>query len=150
MIPPSPTIILALDRSAASIEHVHEAIAELWMRHPRITDTDRMAFETALIELATNVIRHSVLDGTSDSHLRLAVSVSALTAEIVDQGRPFPGHLDHFALPGTDAESGRGMAVISALTNVFEYTRIDAPNSWTPGQNHWRIVRRLTEPAPSS
>ncbi|MDP9028719.1 MAG: ATP-binding protein [Actinomycetota bacterium] len=146
MMSPNPTIVVVLEGSISSINQVHEGLAELWRRHPRISGADRMAFETALIELATNVIRHSLRAESADTELRLAVGVTELSAEIIDNGPEFRGYLDHFALPGLSAESGRGMAVIDSLMDVFEYTRVPAQNSWTPAQNHWRIIRRLTVP----
>jgi len=143
---PDPTIVVALTGSISSIDQVHDAVAELWRRHPGIGTVDRMAFETALVELATNIVRYALPGGSAGPELRLTVGVTELSAEFVDDGPEFRGYLDHFALPGPSAESGRGMAVIDSLTDFFEYYRAPAQNSWTPAQNHWRIIRRLTVP----
>lgn len=147
MLLPEPSMTVVVDASLSSIDRVHEAFDELWRRHPRIGQVDRMAFETALIELTTNAVR-SAPDSTiaGPAELRVVVGVTELSAEIIDQGPEFRGHLDHFALPGPLSESGRGLAVIDSLVDSFEYRRVAAGNSWTPAQNHWRIMRRLTEP----
>jgi len=145
MQPDSP-IVIALDQSITSIESVCEGLSELWRCHPGVGSLDRMALETALIELATNVVRSAPDDGPRQVEVQLAVTPREVRAEVTDQGPEFRGHLDHFALPGAYAESGRGMAVIDALMDVFEYDRIPAPNRWIPAHNRWTITRRLTVP----
>ncbi|MEO7722105.1 MAG: ATP-binding protein [Pseudolysinimonas sp.] len=146
MTSPEPSMKVMFDGSLSYIDRVHEAFDDLWRRYPGIAAVDRMAFETALIELTTNVISAAQGDVAVDGELRVVVGVAELSAEIVDHGEEFRGYLDHFALPAQSAESGRGMAVIDSLTDSFEYQRIPVQNSWTPAENHWKIVRVLTVP----
>jgi len=136
-------IVITLDESIDSIDSVHDALAELWRRHPGVGSFDRMALETALIELATNVIRYALRDGGTGAELHIAADGTELWAQIIDHGHEFPGNLTQLSMPGPDAESGRGLAVIASLMDVFEYRRRSP-------QNRWTISRRLTMPVVAS
>ena len=41
------------------LNQVHELLLEVWRQAPEVPENDRVCFETALIELAANVIRHA-------------------------------------------------------------------------------------------
>ena len=131
-----PTVI-TFHRSDASIVAVQDEIAALWRAHPWIDVVDRMALETALVELVTNVIKYALRDGAETAELQLIVRDTELTASVTDHGTAFRGNLSRVTMPGPEAESGRGLAAISSLTDIFEYRRRAAQNQWT-------IVRRLT------
>ncbi|MFC3297669.1 ATP-binding protein, partial [Clavibacter michiganensis subsp. insidiosus] len=50
---------LTLQSPPDDVDAVHELVAGLWDDRPDVGALDRMAFETALIELASNVIEHA-------------------------------------------------------------------------------------------
>lgn len=133
---PDQTTTVLLDKTIASLERVHAGLDEVWQRYPWVSSLDRMAVETAVVELASNVIRHSLKEQGSRAELALAVGDQELRAQIIDDGGEFSGDLDHVQMPGLDAESGRGLAVIDMLMDVFEYRRQSSHNRWT-------LIRRL-------
>ena len=56
------------------------------------------------------------------SSLRAEVSAFGAASPSIDDGDP--------AMPGEDAESGRGLALIRALVTTVTFTRQDATNTW--------------------
>ncbi|KQQ00743.1 hypothetical protein ASF42_15570 [Rathayibacter sp. Leaf294] len=114
---------------------VHEALSEIWAESPGVGSWDRMAFETALAELTSNVVQHAhstrhtlcVIEIHVDEHeLRAVLNDSAPAADVdVSEPRDMP---DEWAV------AGRGIPFIQALVTRFDYTRVD-------GQNIWSIVR---------
>ena len=56
-------------------EVVHDALAELWTDAEDVDPTDRMLFETALIEIVGNLVEHSRTPGglPVDVHMQLLV-----------------------------------------------------------------------------
>ena len=137
MTQPDRATFVTIDGSITSIDVVHQKIAELWLEYPWIGLVDRMALETALIELVTNIIRYALREEGARAEMRLLVGDSEMRAEVTDRGHEFSGDLKHLAMPPPQAESGRGLAVIDSLVDVFEYTRRARRNRWT-------IVRRLS------
>lgn len=135
-MPADNTTVVILDRSISSLERVQTSLERIWRNHPWIGSADRMAVETALVELASNVIRYALYDEGSEAQLGLTVEEMQLVAQLVDHGREFHGDLENVTMPGLDAESGRGLAVIDMLMDVFEYRRLST-------QNRWTLVRRL-------
>ena len=119
------------------LNQVHELLLDVWRQAPEVPETDRVCFETALIELAANVLRHAAgYDGVT-CRLSVDVTATAIEATLSDTGEP--GHIDLALrpMPDTHAESGRGIPLIHALVDEVHYTRAD-------DRNHWRIARRLT------
>ncbi|MWV50215.1 ATP-binding protein [Rathayibacter sp. VKM Ac-2803] len=114
---------------------VHDALAEIWAESPGVGSWDRMAFETALAELTSNIVQHAhsarhtlcVIDITVDEHELRAVLNDSAPAAGVDVSEPRD-------MPDEWAEAGRGIPFIQALVTRFEYARVD-------GQNIWTIIR---------
>jgi len=90
-----------------------------------------MAFETALIELASNVIQHSETDSGVTCVLSIGVEADRLFARLSDTadagGITLAGH----TMPGDLAESGRGIALIQALVADLRYERVGDRNLWS-------------------
>jgi serine/threonine-protein kinase RsbW len=127
------TLVLRSPRD--NVDLVHGFLEQLWSDRSDITDLDRMAFETALIELVSNVIEHA--DGgqgvtcvitvtVNDNTLVAKLSDTAEAGEIQVVGRP---------MPSTDAESGRGIALIQMLVDDLQYERVGENNLWSISRN---------------
>jgi serine/threonine-protein kinase RsbW len=116
-----------------SIEAVHVLLDELWADAPFVPDLDRMTFATAVIEAASNVVLHALPEFPTPVDLGVEISVrtQSLRAEISAFGATDP-QLDSEAreMPGPDAESGRGLALIRALVTTVTFARQDGTNTW--------------------
>lgn len=118
------------------VDDIHDFLAALWAEAPEVSDIDRISLETALVELAANVLRHA---DSSGSGLTCEVTVSvrgdAIVVTVRDTGEPGDITLVGLEMPALDSESGRGLPLIDALVDEVEYDH--------DGQhNLWRLVRR--------
>lgn len=125
---------LSISSPPDDLDAVHALLDSVWSSRADVSAMDRMAFETALAELAANVLRHA--DDGSGITCRLAVVVSGdrLEATLTDSGTPGNVRLAGRSMPDGDAESGRGIPLIQALVDDLDYDRVD-------GLNRWRIAR---------
>lgn len=118
---------------AESIETVHILLDELWADAPFVPEMDRMTFATAVIEAASNIVQHARPEFPTPVELGVDISVRthSLRAEISAFGAIDP-QLDTGAqgMPGPEAESGRGLALIRALVSTVTFARQDGTNTW--------------------
>lgn len=127
-----------------NVDEVHESVADLWEHNPDLGDMERMRFETALVELAGNVIEHA--DGQEQLLCRLTLkrTPTSLEAILSDTGSevqvPFRTTMPD---PKELAESGRGIALIEILMDDFSYER-------DPAGNRWHLVMHLQMPSSKS
>jgi serine/threonine-protein kinase RsbW len=117
---------------------VHVALASLWDERSDVDEMDRMTFETALIELVSNVIQHGASTTTILCRLDITASDDALSAVLVDTAEPADVDTGPRAMPEEFAESGRGLAFIQALVDDFQYARAEGRNIWTITKNRSR------------
>lgn len=113
------------------LEEVHDAFARLWAAAPDVPDLDRLRFETAVIEIATNVVRHTVPvgDGPVRATILLRARPERLEAELSDDGAPVRVDLD--PAPVDDfAESGRGIALVLRAVDSLSLDRDGDRNTW--------------------
>lgn len=118
-----------------TVDAVHDLLDRLWAAEPTITDDDRMRFETALIELASNVVQHAAHDSSIAWMVNVACDPAALTASVLDSAPPVS--LDatrSIAMPPEDAEDGRGLAFVRLLVDTATFSN-------TPAGNEWRISK---------
>ncbi|TCL80129.1 MULTISPECIES: ATP-binding protein [unclassified Rathayibacter] len=122
---------LAFRTPPDDIELVHDLLDSLFGECADVGARDRMEFETALVELVSNVIQHAV--STTAVLCRLVVSVDdeALRAELVDTADPPGVDTGPREMPDAFAESGRGIALIQALVTAFDYERTASRNLWS-------------------
>ena len=91
----------------------------------------------ALEEAVTNVIRHAFVDLPPPHVLRVRIEVdaNALTAEVLDNGRPFdPSTVPEPDLRGSIEErapGGLGIRLMRGMTDRIDYRRIDGFNRLT-------------------
>lgn len=118
--------------TAGTVETIHTRLDRLWARAPYVPDPDRAAFTLAVVEAATNTVRHAV--PATRAPIRLKVNLTAdplrLEAEIYEIGAaPVDIDLDA-AMPGELLESGRGLAMIQSLVSSVCFERAGDANVW--------------------
>jgi serine/threonine-protein kinase RsbW len=128
---------LTMSSPPDDVNRVHELLEAVWAGHTAIGFRDRISFETAVIELASNVIRHADSGQGVAWQLSIDVGENRLEASLTDSGEPKNIALEGRELPDELAESGRGIPLIKALVDVVEYEH-------EGGVNRWRISRTLT------
>lgn len=128
------TFTLRLSSPPDDVDTVHEFLESVW-RASDVPPIERFRFETALIELTANVIRHAAGPGGVVCSLVMEVSEKTLAAEVVDDGEA--GDIDLTReMPDDLEESGRGIPLIRALVDEVGYSR-------SADANHWRLARAL-------
>lgn len=116
-----------------AIEAVHSELDGLWDDASFVPDLDRMTFTTAVIEAASNVVRHAVPEASAPVELGVDISVTPirLEARVSAFGAARPDAIDtDAAMPDGEAESGRGLALIRALVTTVTFNRQDGTNTW--------------------
>ncbi|TXN31127.1 ATP-binding protein [Lacisediminihabitans profunda] len=127
---------LAMSAPPDDVDTVHALLQEVWSNSPAVSATDRVCFETALIELAGNVIQHADAGTGVSCTLTVEVFGDRIEARLSDTGEPGQFHLVPGGMPHELAESGRGIPLIEALVDELHYDR-------SGSLNLWRISRRL-------
>ena len=123
------------------VDLVHAVLEKLWAAHDDVGMTDRIRFETAVIEILGNIVEHAYeLDAPAPGAItarrfdvRLTATDRELVASFGDDGIPMALDLSDVVMPGEDAESGRGLALAMAALDDLTYDRQD-------GRNHWRLM----------
>ncbi len=133
---------LTLQSPPDDVYAVHALVAGLWDDRPDVGALDRMAFETALIELASNVIEHADTGQGVTCIVSVTVDDGVMSARLRDGSEPGDFRLTAREMPGADAESGRGLAMVQMLCDELTYERVG-------GENVWSVRRTRIEPAAS-
>lgn len=124
----------------AELERLHDLLERVGHEHPEVEPLDLTLFETAVIEVAGNVVEHGRPPGEVRWSFSLEIADDCLVAVLSDSGQEFQGDLE-VALPDDLAESGRGLPLARAALDEFSYRR-------EGGSNHWRMVRRAVREEP--
>jgi serine/threonine-protein kinase RsbW len=119
-----------------SLNLLHELLEQVGSEHPELTASDLMLFETAVIEVAGNVVEHGKPPGEVSWRFRLAVRADRLEGTLSDSGEEYPGGAWGTEMPDTMEEDGRGLALATAVLDSLVYERAGNVNEWT-------MVRRL-------
>jgi len=108
---------------------LHDLLDRVRDDHPDVERTDLMLFETAVIEIANNVVEHGRPPGTIRYSFTLDVQPEQLLGLLRDGG---PALQDSTrSMPGTDSENGRGLALARVALDDLQYERVDDHNEWT-------------------
>lgn len=115
-----------------AIERVHDHLESLWLDVPFVQDMDQMTFTTAVIEAASNIVRHAEPAGQDPVELGVDITVqpTLLQARVSAYNAKPPFGPMVPGVPGDDAESGRGLALIEALVTTVTFERQDGTNTW--------------------
>jgi serine/threonine-protein kinase RsbW len=123
---------LTLPRDARYVGVMRE-VAGCILEQLRTPDEAVGDVQLAVTEACANAVRHAV--GTAEYSVRLGVSEDACEIEIIDVGPGFPdalpdlSNLPELAEADPDSESGRGLYLIRALVDEFEFTRDGGANA---------------------
>ena len=110
---------------------LHDLMAQVGSDHPEIDPLDISMLETALIEIAGNVVEHGTPPDGVHFEFRLEVTDDRLRALLLDTGDPVVA-LVLDAAPAGDllAESGRGFPLALAVLSELRYERRGERNAW--------------------
>ena len=130
---------LRADGVPESLELVHDLLDEVWESEAGIGLMERIRFETALIEVASNIIEHSKPASSDPIRFRLELECSPerLYAEFHDNAKP--AGIDLSAAPLQEdlssldniSSTGRGLALAKVALDEFSYAKLVAGNKWT-------------------
>lgn len=132
----SSTFELEVSVPPHDVDAVQDMLVDAWNTLPPLADDERMRFELALVELASNVIRHADPGSGVSCTLRIDNLGDRIQATLVDSGKPGDVSIRAAEMPDELSESGRGIPLIRALVDELDYGH-DA------GVNRWYIMRRL-------
>lgn len=108
---------------------LHDLLDRVRDDHPDVEGTDLMLFETAVIEIANNVVEHGRPPGTIRYTFVLDVEHDRLLGRLSDGGPPLAEC--ERDMPGPDSEHGRGLALARIALDDLTYERVDQHNEWT-------------------
>ena len=114
----------------AALERVHALLQELWQDAADVVAQDRIRFETAVTEIAGNIVMHASDGRPHDFTLHVTARPDRIEARFEDAGRRADVDLTAAQLPDDLAESGRGLALALAASDELEYRRDGALNCW--------------------
>ena len=130
---------LRADGVPESLELVHDLLEQVWESEAGIELMERIRFETALIEVASNIIEHSKPADSDPIRFRLELECSPerLYAEFHDNAKP--AGIDLSAAPPPEelssleniSSSGRGLALAKVALDEFSYAKLNPGNKWT-------------------
>lgn len=124
--------VLETTASPACLDEVHALFGELWAATPDVQASDRDAFQTAVAEVAANIVQHASHGDEVALRLVLRAPADRVEAHLEDLGFPYEGDV---ASPGEAeidpmAENGRGLFIARALTDELTYERDGSVNRW--------------------
>ncbi|GLJ79002.1 ATP-binding protein [Microbacterium imperiale] len=125
---------LLADVSLESVEAVHDLLLEWFEEVGEVDPRVRFAFETAVVEIAGNIVEHTVAaQGAEGRHftVELVADEAALTATFQDDAQPAELDLSAVTMAEEGAEDGRGLALALASVDRLEYRHEGGRNIWS-------------------
>lgn len=116
-----------------TLDLLHELLERVGREHPEVLAEDLMLLETAVIELAGNVVEHGGSSGEVAYTFALEVHADELEARLEDSGEQVPSSSTD--MPDEWSEDGRGIPLARLTLHELEYERLGERNAW-------RLVRR--------
>lgn len=116
----------------AVVDTVQDGLVGLW-RDGAVDPHVALRLELGLVEIVANIVEHAYRPDEIGREITVLVEVapSRVTASAWDNGQPTGIDLSSVALPGDDAESGRGLAMALAALDELRYERDGERNRWS-------------------
>jgi serine/threonine-protein kinase RsbW len=121
------------DVAIDSLTGVQDLLATWWDDLEDLSPRTRFAFELAVVEIAGNIIEHTLAaDGTPGRRftLDLVADDTSLVAVFEDNGQPAELDLSNVTMADIDDENGRGLALALASVDRVEYRHVNGHNVW--------------------
>jgi serine/threonine-protein kinase RsbW len=136
-----PVLQLRVPATEEGMDAVHEALAGCWSTLQQTQTLDgrwRAEFSLAVAEVAANIIQHAHAPESPFVHFSLSLTryPGRLVASFIDRGivatPPELATMPSVDMPYEDlGERGRGLALVQATTDRFEYRRtLNGENIW--------------------
>lgn len=115
-----------------TLEQIQQLIEHARSNHPGLPASDLIRFETAVIEVADNVVHHGRPPGQVFIEFTLVIGSDRIAATLCDTGDEFTPDLSA-EMPDPDLllESGRGLPLARKLLDELDYRREGDRNVWT-------------------
>ena len=130
--PPSTYVATGL-AVPENLDELHDLLRSAVAAHAAVPAETVMMFETAVMEIAGNVVEHGRPQGQVLWRFELTIGPASLTALLSDSGEEYESLLDG-DMPDEWAESGRGLPLAAATLHEMKFRR-------RGGVNQWRLVR---------
>ena len=127
---------ITLTSTEQGLEDVHAQLEQVWEQSPHVKLIDRVSFETALIEMVSNVFQHAESDMSPLCTVTIKTFPDRVECNVVHGGPAKEVQLTGRTMPDEHAESGRGILLIQALVSELHYTR-------EGDYNHWYIMKKF-------
>lgn len=128
---PSPTDYTAVIRSPPeTVDDAHDFLKSVWLEREDVGPEDRMALETVLSELVTNVIQNNP-HRQVQCEVTLSIGSDLLQLETSDTGQQLSTMPPLSAeMPDDVSEHGRGLALIQLMVDNLTYRHEGSRNVW--------------------
>lgn len=97
---------------------------------------DRIRFETAVVEIAGNIVAHACGPDPVDIDVVVLLRPDRVEAQLLDNGEPATVTPGSTSMPDVMEENGRGLPIASSAVDELSYVRTGTTNTW-------RLVRHL-------
>lgn len=117
-----------------SLDTVQDRFAVWWDGLGIDDDAHRFALETAVAEIAANIVEHTKRADRQAGRrysVQLDANDEAFTAVLHDNGLPVDIDLSAVTMADVEAESGRGLALAIAALDRLEHRHEGGHNVWT-------------------
>ena len=128
------SVVIDVAVEPESIDLVQNAFETWWTSLGDDSLETRFSFETAIVEIAANVVEHS-RRSEADRGRRFTLELSAtddrLRAVFHDNGMPSEIDLSAVSMADLEDEDGRGLALALLSLESLDYRHEDGRNVWT-------------------
>jgi serine/threonine-protein kinase RsbW len=114
-----------------TLDRLHALLEQVGQDHPALPADTLMMFETAVIEIAGNVVKHGRPQGKVLYTFRLRVLPDRMESMLCDSGDAVAELPESGAMPDALQEQGRGLMLAEAALDELRYERVDGRNRWT-------------------